>query len=125
MITVQNSDGTYRQTFNAYQIKPYYASPESILHQQTAPFRSRKASNPPNNVILTEVLHANDPRAQQFDKAKRKEIEGLMEKGIWKVVLRYEVPDNANILNVRLFLAIKDSGTNKEVWEARYVVQGR
>ena len=39
-------------------------------------------------------------------------------------MLRNEVPDNANILNGRIFLAIKDSGTNKEVWKARYVVQG-
>ena len=124
MITVQNSEGTYRQTFNTYQIKPYYASPESVLHQQTAQFRSRKASNPSNKVPLTEVLHPNDPRAQPFDKAKRKEIEGLIERSTWKVVSRNEVPDNANILNGRFVLAIKDSGTNKEVWKARYVLQG-
>ena len=39
-------------------------------------------------------------------------------------MLRDEILENANILNGRFVLAIKDSGTNKEVWKARYVVQG-
>ena len=78
MITVQNRKGTCRQTFSVHQIRPYYASPQSILHQQTATFRSRKASNPPNDVLLTEVIDPNDRLAQLFDKAKRKEIEGLL-----------------------------------------------
>ena len=115
MKTVQNSEGTYRKTFNTYQIKPYYASPESVLHQQTAPFRSRKASNPSNKVLLTEGIHRNDPRAQRFDKAKRKEIEGLIERSTWKVVSHNEIPDNSNVLNGRFVLAIKDSGSKREV----------
>ena len=97
MIIVQNSEGTYRLTFNAYQIKLYYASPESVLHYQTAPFRIRKASTAPHYVLLTECIHPNDPRAKQFDKEKRKEMEGLIERGTWKVVLHDEVPDNVNI----------------------------
>lgn len=35
-----------------------------------------------------------------------------------------EVPDHANILSGRFVLTIKDSGTNKEVYKARYVFQG-
>ena len=106
-------------------MKSYYASPESVLHQQTAPFRSRKASNPSNKVLLTEVIHPNDPRAQQFDKAKRREIEGLIERNTWKVVSRNEIPDISNVSNGRFVLAIKDSGTKRELWKARYVVQGQ
>ena len=34
MITVQNREGIFRQTFNTYQIKPYYALNESILHHR-------------------------------------------------------------------------------------------
>ena len=37
---------------------------------------------------------------------------------------RNEIPDNANVLNGRFVLTIKDSGTKSEVWKARYVVQG-
>jgi hypothetical protein len=35
-----------------------------------------------------------------------------------------EVSDNANTLGGRFVLAVKDEGTDKEVWKARFVVQG-
>jgi hypothetical protein len=34
------------------------------------------------------------------------------------------MPENPNIMGGRFVLAIKDSGTNKEIYKARYVVQG-
>ena len=67
MITAQNVEGSYRQTFNTYQIKPYYAWPESIVPHQTVPFRSKAAPNLPHDVLLTKIIPSNDPRAQQFD----------------------------------------------------------
>jgi len=39
-------------------------------------------------------------------------------------VNKENVPKDANILGGRFVLSIKDEGTNKEVWKARYVVQG-
>lgn len=47
-----------------------------------------------------------------------------MDMGTWKVVLKEEVPSNANVLGGRFVLAIKDSDTDREVWKARFVVQG-
>jgi len=38
--------------------------------------------------------------------------------------LNDEMPEGANIMGGRFVLAIKDEGTDKEVWKARYVVQG-
>lgn len=75
-------------------------------------------------VLATEVIKDHDPRAKLFDQAKAKEIQGLIQRGTWKVVLRREVPLNANVMGGRFVLAIKDGGTGKELYKARYVVQG-
>jgi Reverse transcriptase (RNA-dependent DNA polymerase) len=48
----------------------------------------------------------------------------LIDRGTWRVVAKEEVSDNANILGGRFVLAIKDEVTDKEVWKARFVVQG-
>ena len=48
----------------------------------------------------------------------------MIEKGTSKIVCKSEAPKNANILGGRFFLAIKDEGTNEEVWKAQFVVQG-
>ena len=53
----------------------------------------------------------------------KEEIEGLIKRGTWKVVCREEIPENANILGSRWVLTIKDEGTNRERWKARFVVK--
>jgi Reverse transcriptase (RNA-dependent DNA polymerase) len=73
---------------------------------------------------LSEVIEPSDPRAALFDAAKQEEIQGLIECGTWKVVLKDEMPENPNIMGGPLVLTIKDSGTSKEIHKARYVVQG-
>jgi Reverse transcriptase (RNA-dependent DNA polymerase) len=67
-----------------------------------------------------------DPRASspEFTAAKKKEIAGLIEKGTWRVVVRSELPDGANVMGGRFVLTVKDAGTEREVHKARYVVQG-
>ena len=124
MITIQNREGTYRQMFNAFQLKPYYRDHSPIIHYQTRIFRSPLAPKTPFSSFITEEIKQRDPRARKFSAAKRKEIEGLIKRGTWKIVAKDEVPDNANVLGGRFVLTIKDSGTNKEVYKARYVVQG-
>ena len=51
-------------------------------------------------------------------------MEGLIKRETWKIVTMDEVPRNANIIGGHFVLTIKDSGMNKEVYKARYVVQG-
>ena len=90
----------------------------------SSPFQSTKAPKPLPNIYITEVIHTSDPRATQFNSAKKKEIEGIIKHGTWKIVMRDEVPKNVNILGGRFVLAIKNSKSDKEVWKASYVVQG-
>jgi hypothetical protein len=56
--------------------------------------------------------------------AKNKEIRGLLERGTFKIALRNDIPKGANKLGGRCVLTIKDSGTDREIWKARYVIQG-
>eukprot|EP00171_Calliarthron_tuberculosum_P009450 IDg9450t1 len=75
-------------------------------------------------VFMTEVIHPNDPRSSKFGPAKTKEIEGLIKRGTFKVDLKSEMPDNPNLLGGRFVLSIKDEGSKREIWKARFVVQG-
>jgi hypothetical protein len=74
--------------------------------------------------FIKEIIKPGDPQTEKFDEAKRKEIQGLIDRGTWRVVAKEKVSHNANILGGRFVLAIKDEGTDKEVWKARFVVQG-
>lgn len=120
MITVQSIDKIKRKRFNAFQIKLYYRTINYSINK----FKTNVISPPPFQVYLTEVIEPRDPRAWKFNNAKLKELDGLIKNKTWKIVCRNEVPSNANILNGRFVLAIKDEGKNKEVWKARYVVEG-
>ena len=59
-----------------------------------------------------------------FAEAKTKEIQGLLDRGTFKIVEKAMIPDGANILGGRFVLALKDEGTKQETWNARFFVQG-
>lgn len=56
--------------------------------------------------------------------AKRKEIRSLLEKGTSKVILKEEIPPDANVLPGRFVLALKSSIDGKIKCKARYVIGG-
>jgi hypothetical protein len=74
-------------------------------------------------ISFTEVLSHGDPRSLKFDDAKRDEILGLIKRGTFKLVLRSELND-PNIVPSRFVLAVKDSGTDQEVLQERFVLGG-
>lgn len=47
-----------------------------------------------------------------------------MDKGVFQVVMKEDIPEDANILEGRFVLALKNVGTNREIYKARFVVQG-
>jgi hypothetical protein len=97
-----------------------------ITHAMLSRFTSTdaKEKSPSFQVHLSEMIGPSDPRAVLFDAAKQKEIQGLIERGTWKVILKVEMSENPNIMGGRLEVTIKDSGTSKKRYKARYVVQG-
>ncbi len=121
MVTVRSKDGKLRQTYNAFQVKPYY---KDLIVENYVQFKSNdEDSNPIFTIQITEVISPQDPRAWKFGEAIRKEIKGLVGKNTWRIVLQEEFPDD-DPLNGRFVLAIKDEGTDKEIWKARFVVLG-
>lgn len=68
-------------------------------------------------VYLTEVLKPGDRRGNdpRFDAARLKEIKGLLDRNIFEVLLRDELPTDANILGGRFVLSIKNKNTEKEL----------
>lgn len=94
----------------------------SSLLRRLSPFNSQL----PPSVLITEVLTPNDPHSTSgdFDQAIADEIVGLLNKREFRVVVKQEIGEGANILGGRFVLAIKNKGTDKEMFKARYVVQG-
>ena len=98
IVDVKSNDGQWHKTMNMQQVKPYVqesSEPTEMLSRDeflTAILEPFKSVNRPKpsifDVELTEVikpgyLRSNDER---FRAAKREELEGLIEKGTWKLV---------------------------------------
>ena len=136
--TLRNDDNGAEADFNVQQLKPYFRpipfldkvpnknSSYAMNYMLEDLATTKKPQSPDYGVHLTEVILPGDPRSKdpRFAAAKEKEIRGLIERGTWKLVAKDEVPNNANIMGGRFVLAIKDEGTQKEVWKARFIVQG-
>jgi hypothetical protein len=135
IITVKDLESGRILRFSTQQINPFLRDSPStdvdedaieITHAMLSRFTSTdaKEKSPPFQVHLSEVIRSSDPRAALFDAAKQKEIQGLIERGTRKVFLKNEMPENPNIIGGRFVLTIKDSGTIREIYKSRYVVQG-
>jgi hypothetical protein len=75
---------------------------------------------------ITEVITKKDPRyhSPEVQAAMKKEIEGIVDKGTWAVTIRFDLSRGANVLSGRFVITIKDIGTERERYKARFVVQG-
>jgi hypothetical protein len=129
IVTIFIKDAEKR--FSAHQVKIFVRNEDQTsfskeLQTMFSASRShpRPVTPPVNNTYLTEVIHPGDPRACMFSDAKQKGIRGLLDRGTFEIVYKNSVPKKANVLGGRFVLALKDEGTPKEVWKARFVVQG-
>eukprot|EP00171_Calliarthron_tuberculosum_P023324 IDg23324t1 len=117
--------------FNITQVKLYHPPDElantflSDIHKGLQRFSSEDKDEELHPYI-TEVINNYDPRAscKEMSEAKRKEIRGLLERGTFKVILKEDVPADANVLPGRLILAIKSTEDGQIKFKARYVIGG-
>eukprot|EP00171_Calliarthron_tuberculosum_P008498 IDg8498t1 len=132
MATVQMRPGL-QKLYSITQLKPYNGPNENSnewlksIDQSFGPWRSNyRARDEPVQTHITEVISKNDPRCNstKMKTAIQKEIEGLLNRGTFKIVLKSEMPPNANVMGGRFVLAIKDPETKEERYKARFVVQG-
>lgn len=79
-----------------------------------------------NDVYLTAIIPNRDERAFSMDmtEAKRQEINNLLQRGTFKVLLLEEIPKDAIVLPGRFVLAFKSTEGGKIKHKARYVIGG-
>ena len=98
--------------FNLAQVRRYY-TPEITAFSFLDDVNNRQSyfRNPITEFYATEVINRGDPRAMdpKMTEAVKKEVKGLFERGTFKVILREEVPADANVLPGRFPLAIKST----------------
>ena len=115
--------------FNTSQVK-HYLSPSTLsstlfsqLKQSLTNFMSPSDSD---DIFMTEIIPTKDSRSQspEMMKARREEIANLIKRGTFKIILKEDVPTNANILPGRFVLSLKSTidGTIKH--KARFVIGG-
>lgn len=75
-------------------------------------------------VLHTEVIKHGDPRESLFDEAKCKGLNGLLERGAFKVVLRSEAGENPNVVLSRFVLTIKNKNDGTTKYKARFAIGG-
>ena len=114
--------------FSLWQVKPYLRA-DSIatafmedIHAALSSF-----SSPADfDVHITEVLHPTDPRCHsvEMSAAKKIEIKGLLDRGAFRIMLKEDLPKDANVLPGRFVLAIKSTDDGQVKFKARYVIGG-
>lgn len=64
-------------------------------------------------VMITEIIKSSDPcyRSQEATAPSAKERAGLIERGTFRMSIKEDLPDDANVLGSRYFLCIKDFNT--------------
>lgn len=79
-----------------------------VLHTSLRPFASRKQLT---NMDMTEIISKNEERATapEMIAAIKQEVNDLLRRGTFKVILREELPDGANAITARFVLAIKST----------------
>jgi hypothetical protein len=130
---VQLSSGP--TTFRTTSVKPYFndtVSKEQETVSQTqgaSALQAQKLPPPPNVVIPPYRPHAyvnmsfNRIPEHQFAESRRKEMNGLLERGIFEPVDKADVPPGTRIFTLRFVDEVKNPGTDKAFEKSRLVVR--
>lgn len=136
-VFVDLGERTGKRSFNIAQVKPLRLPFIAALMVPTIPAgpqnRSRSgdaqhqmASISPVTINAStfhgEVISPSDPQSARFDMEKKEELEGLLERGTFKVVLRSELEEDPNIVPSRFVLVIKHKATGERKRRARFVL---
>ena len=128
LVLVQDDKCGSTKPFNIVQVKPYLQQTDVAHSFMPDLHRALYYNCTPedNDIYLTEIIDRQYPRADSLDmtEAKKTEIRNLPERGTFKVILKQDIPSDANILPVRFVLAIKSTEDGEVKFKARYVIGG-
>lgn len=125
------SDGVKVLQFNVIQVIPVIINNHTVdkildrIYEQNDEVQSEEQQAHP--VWLTEVLQPGDPRTRNSlaASAVKKELYRLFEQQLFEEVHEKDVPHDAVILPSKMVYAIKNTGTNEEVYKAWVVAGGQ
>lgn len=118
--------------FNIAQVRKYLSA-EMTAHTHVLEIAAslrrmshEATSNHTSDVMLTEVLDRDDPRAntKAMNDAIKKEVDGLMKRKAFKIVKRKDIPKGANVIPLKLVLALKSDIDNAIRNKARWTAGG-
>ena len=135
-IVIIKDDKEKLKEFNVAQVK-LFLPPVELAHTFVSTvcnamksFSSEPPPDPKNisclECNLVEVIPENDPRANtpEMQKAKQKEIDNLVQRGVFEFVKRSDIPKGANVITSRFVLAIKSPMNAEKINKARYCAGG-
>jgi hypothetical protein len=94
--------------------------------QSTQQVQKRGRGRPRKYPLLTAtttVYLQSDNNTTRFSASRQKEVNGLLEKGVFKVIHLLDVPQGVRLFNSRFVDTIKNEGTEKAFEKSRLVVQ--
>ena len=113
--------------YGLVQVRRYY-HPEDISRSFLITLNNRLAYYRDMECVThaTEVLKPYDPRcrSEMMSEVKKREIQGLLNRGTFKIIMREDIPHNANVLPGRFVLAIKSTEDGEIKYKARFVMGG-
>jgi hypothetical protein len=130
-------------TFRATAIKPYLVPQEQLNgfdFDQNNENVEPKAQDDEGTIVVDAPLPAKRGRGRprkdrskpdvtvflqdtQYEASRQTEVVGLLEKGVFEVIPKSNVPKGVRIFNSRFVDEIKNKGTEKELMKSRLVVQ--
>lgn len=116
------TDNKTSRPFSVTQVLTYTGNKRDLELKHILKVLSEIQSYP--EVNITEVFYPSDGRVktEQCREAIKKENDGLLERGVFKLVKHKDIHNNANIITV---LVVKDIGTPEEKLKARLAAHGQ
>lgn len=89
-------------------------------------FDTYKTPTIEDDEFITEIIQSKDPRSHtpEMQETEQDEIINLIKRGTFKVILKKEVPPDANILPGRFVLALKSTVVGTVKHKARFLIGG-
>ena len=135
LVLIQYENRGPPEPFNVVQMKPYItleAISQSFMSDLNASVsyycepENNSNSDTSTQIHLTEIIDVKYPRSTstEMTATKKKEIRNLLERGTFKVILKEDIPTDANVLPGGVVLAIKSAEDGEIKFKARYVIGG-
>jgi hypothetical protein len=106
---------------------PVQQEPVQQLDEQTAVRRGRgrprKHPLPQTHFADIEIFVGESTAKTQFEYSRQKEINGLIERGVFELINFSDIPSGVRVFNSRFVDEVKHEGTDKAFEKSRLVIQ--